>query len=166
MGGRTHYGPCASDLDNTTPLSADDTTKTCIYMVLRRSSLVHSTRIGRFLGNCSHWRRSTTGARRRMSPRLRRITLRFLLMGQPVHEEKRCRGWADGTSKSSSWRAAAAGRMSTLIVIAGHHTRHATLPHFSTFTFVCAQNHQPVENGRQFSFVLRSTYLSKTIQGF
>lgn len=112
------------------------------------------------------WRRSTTGARRRMSPRLRRITLRFLLMGQPVHEEKRCRGWADGTSKSSSWWAAAAGRMSTLIVIAGHHTRHATLPHFSTFTFVCAQNHQPVENGRQFSFVLRSTYLSKTIQGF
>ena len=70
--------------------------------------------------------------------------------GQPVHEEKRCRGWADGTSKSSSWWAAAVGRMSTshlslsFFFIAGHHTRHA-----ATFTFVC--------------HVIKTINLSKTV---
>ena len=72
-------------------------------------------------------------------------------MGQPVHEEKRCRGWADGTtSKSSSWWAAAAGRMSTLIVIAGHHTRHATL-----HTFLLS-----------LLYVLKTINLSKTVVNF
>ena len=160
-----------SDLDTTNPLSADDTAKTCVYMVLRQLSLVHSTRIGRFLGNCSDcWSVAEVDDRcstANFATFEENQAQNFCSWGQPVHEEKRCRGWADGAGKSSSWRAAAAGRMSTLIVIAGHHCRSPHTPRDAhTFTFVCAKNHQPVENGRQFALDLRSTYLSKTIQGF
>ena len=124
-----------SDLDTTNPLSADDTAKTCVYMVLRQLSLVHSTRIGRFLGNCSDcWSVAEVDDRcstANFATFEENQAQNFCSWGQPVHEEKRCRGWADGASKSSSWRAAAAGRMSTLIVIAAPFTTHATRrPHF------------------------------------
>ena len=55
-------------------------------------------------------------------------------------------GWLVGCRRGSD----------VLIVIAGHHT----------FTLYVHQNHEPVEIDHQFSLVLRSTYLSKTIQGF